>query len=272
MPDRYVVMGNPVGHSRSPSIHARFAQQTGEAVEYGALLVALGGLPAAVAAFRAAGGKGANITLPFKEDAFALAGEMTERARAAGAVNTLVFSKSAIVGDNTDGCGLTRDLILNLSFVVEGRRVLLLGAGGGARGVLLPLLEERPALLVVANRTIVKAQQMVGRITKGDARTVTACGYDGLAGQSFDLVVNATSAGLTDAVLPLPAHLFAPGSVAYEMMYGRQTGFMQQARREGAARVSDGLGMLVEQAAESFFLWRGVRPLTAPVLAEMRAP
>ncbi len=271
MPDRYVVMGNPVGHSRSPSIHARFAAQTAEAIEYRALLVAPGGLAAAVAAFRAEGGKGANITLPFKEDAFALAGEVSARARAAGAVNTLIFSASAIVGDNTDGCGLTRDLAGNLGFGVRGRRVLLLGAGGAARGVLLPLLEEQPALLVVANRTIGKAHQMVGRIATGDTRPVTACDYEGLAGQSFDLVINATSTGLTDAALPLPTHLFAPGSIAYEMLYGRQTPFMRQALEQGAARVSDGLGMLVEQAAESFFLWRGVRPLTAPVLAEMRA-
>lgn len=269
--DRYAVIGNPVAHSKSPWIHAKFAEQTGEAIDYGSLLAPVGGFAAAVAAFRTSGGKGANVTLPFKEEAYALSSELSERARAARAVNTLLFSKSAVLGDNTDGCGLTRDLTLNRGFSIPGRRVLLLGAGGAARGVLLPLLEERPAALVIANRTIEKARQLVELLPGRRDEAVSVCGYDGLGGESFDLVINATSAGLTNTALPLPPRLFSPGSLAYEMMYGRETAFMRQARADGAARISDGLGMLVEQAAESFFLWRGVRPLTAPVLSELRA-
>ena len=269
--DRYAVIGNPVAHSKSPWIHAKFAEQTGEAIDYGSLLAPVGGFAAAVAAFRTSGGKGANVTLPFKEEAYALSSELSERARAARAVNTLLFSKSAVLGDNTDGCGLTRDLTLNRGFSIPGRRVLLLGAGGAARGVLLPLLEERPAALVIASRTIEKARQLVELLPGRRDEAVSVCGYDGLGGESFDLVINATSAGLTNTALPLPPRLFSPGSLAYEMMYGRETAFMRQARADGAARISDGLGMLVEQAAESFFLWRGVRPLTAPVLSELRA-
>ena len=269
--DRYAVIGNPVAHSKSPWIHAKFAEQTGEAIDYGSLLAPVGGFAAAVAAFRTSGGKGANVTLPFKEDAYAFSSELSERARAARAVNTLLFSNSAVLGDNTDGCGLTRDLTLNRGFSIPGRRVLLLGAGGAARGVLLPLLEERPAALVIASRTIEKARQLVELLPGRRDEAVSVCGYDGLGGESFDLVINATSAGLTNMALPLPPRLFSPGSLAYEMMYGRETAFMRQARADGAARISDGLGMLVEQAAESFFLWRGVRPLTAPVLSELRA-
>ena len=269
--DRYAVIGNPVAHSKSPWIHAKFAEQTGEAIVYGSLLAPVGGFAAAVAAFRTSGGKGANVTLPFKEDAYAFSSELSERARVARAVNTLLFSNSAVLGDNTDGCGLTRDLALNRGFSIPGRRVLLLGAGGAARGVLLPLLEERPAALVIANRTIEKARQLVELLPGRRDEAVSVCGYDGLGGESFDLVINATSAGLTNTALPLPPRLFSPGSLAYEMMYGRETAFMRQARADGAARISDGLGMLVEQAAESFFLWRGVRPLTAPVLAALRA-
>jgi shikimate dehydrogenase len=271
VPDRYAVIGNPVGHSRSPWIHAKFADQTGEAIEYGSILAPEGGFAAAVAAFRTSGGKGANVTLPFKEDAYALADDLSARARAARAVNTLLFSNSGIRGDNTDGCGFTRDLTLNCGFRIQGRRVLLLGAGGAARGVLLPLIEEQPAALVVANRNIDKAHQLAGLLPRSRDGAISVCGYDELRGESFDLVVNATSAGLANAALPLPPHLFSPGSLAYEMVYGRETLFMRQARADGAERISDGAGMLVEQAAESFFLWRGVRPQTAPILAELRA-
>jgi len=269
--DRYAVIGNPVGHSRSPWIHARFAEQTGEAIDYGAILAPEGGFAAAVSAFLASGGKGANVTLPFKEEACALADDLSTRARAARAVNTLLFSNSAIRGDNTDGCGLTRDLTLNCGFRIEGRRILLLGAGGAARGVLLPLLEEHPSALVVANRNLEKARQMARLLPGSRSEAVSVCSYDELGGESFDLVINATSAGLANASLPLPPRLFSPGSLAYEMVYGRETPFMRQAREDGAGRISDGAGMLVEQAAESFFLWRGVRPRTAPVLAELRA-
>lgn len=270
MIDRYAVIGNPVEHSKSPWIHARFAEQTGEAIEYGSIRAPKNAFAAAVAAFRASGGKGANVTLPFKEDAYALSSELSERARAARAVNTLLFSKSGIAGDNTDGCGLTRDLTLNQGFEIRGRRVLLLGAGGAARGVLLPLIEERPASLVIANRSVEKAHGLLKLLPARRSNAAAVCAYDALGGQVFDLVINATSVGLTDTALPLPAGLFSPGSLAYEMMYGRETAFMRQARNDGATRLSDGLGMLVEQAAESFFLWRGVRPRTAPILAGLR--
>jgi shikimate dehydrogenase len=260
-----------VGHSRSPWIHAKFAEQTGEDIAYGSILAPEGGFDAAVATFRAGGGKGANVTLPFKEDAFALADDLSARARAARAVNTLLFSNSGIRGDNTDGCGLTRDLTLNCGFSIQGRRVLLIGAGGAARGVLLPLLEERPAILVIVNRSVDRAHQLAGRLPANRARAVSTCSYAELSNQSFDLVINATSAGLANAALPLPRHLFSPGSLAYEMVYGRETPFMRQARADGAGMVSDGAGMLIEQAAESFFLWRGIRPHAAPVLAELRA-
>lgn len=266
MADRYAVVGNPVAHSRSPWIHARFARQTGEHIEYEAMLSPREEFVPTVLAFREAGAKGANVTLPFKEEACRLSDRLTERARAAEAVNTLSFSDEEILGDNTDGCGLTRDLALNLGFGIAGRRVLLLGAGGAARGVVLPLLEERPAMLLIANRDLEKARRLAGRF-KG----VSASAYRDLAGKRFDLVINATSAGLAGASLPLPARLFAHGSLAYEMVYGRETDFMRHARADGAAATADGLGMLVEQAAESFYVWRGVRPQTAPVLAELRA-
>lgn len=266
MADRYAVVGNPVAHSRSPWIHAHFARQTGERIEYDALLSPREGFATTVLAFRDAGAKGANVTLPFKEEACRLSDYLTERARAAGAVNTLSFRDDGIFGENTDGCGLTRDLAINLGFVVAGRRVLLLGAGGAARGVILPLMDVRPAVLVIANRDREKARGLAGRFDG-----VCATGYGDLAGERFDLVINATSAGLAGASLPLPTRLFAEGSLAYDMVYGRETDFIRQARADGAAATADGLGMLVEQAAESFFVWRGVRPQTAPVLAALRA-
>ena len=266
MPDRYAVIGNPVAHSRSPWIHARFALETGEDVAYESLLAPLDGFATTVAAFRAGGGKGVNVTLPFKEEASALSAHLSERAQAAQAVNTLLFTTAGIRGDNTDGYGLVRDLAVNQGFAISGRRVLLAGAGGAARGVLLPLLGERPSALVIANRDVSKGRALASRFAG-----VSACGYADLAGERFDLVINATSAGLADAALPLPRGIFLPGSLAYDMVYGRDTAFMRQARADGAGRAADGLGMLVEQAAESFFLWRGVRPGTAHVLADLRA-
>jgi shikimate dehydrogenase len=263
MTDRYAVFGNPIAHSKSPRIHALFAAQTGQDLRYDALLTPLDGFAAAVREFVAAGGRGANVTVPFKEEAFRLATELTPRARAAGAVNTLSFAAGAIHGDNTDGAGLVRDLTANLGCSLAGKRILLLGAGGAARGVILPLLEEKPAALHIANRTAAKAEELAV------AFGISGGGFDALAGQTFDLVINATSAGLSDATLPLPAGVFAPGCLAYEMLYGRETPFMAQARA-ARARVADGLGMLVEQAAEAFFIWRGVRPDTAPVLAALR--
>ena len=276
MADRYAVIGNPVAHSKSPWIHARFARQTGQTLEYGALLAAPDGFLNAVEAFRRSGGKGLNVTLPFKQDACRLAARLSARALAAQAVNTLLLSEEEISGDNTDGCGLVRDLEANLGFRVAGQRVLLAGAGGAARGVLLPLLQAGPAAIFVANRSVEKARHLVGELASQAAgalaKTRLAAGsFAELAGEKFDLVVNATSAGLTDAPLALPPRLFAPGALAYDMVYGRDTAFLRAARAGGAARAADGLGMLVEQAAESFFLWRGVRPQTASVLAELRA-
>jgi shikimate dehydrogenase len=219
-----------------------------------------------------AGARGANVTVPFKEEAFRLATARTPRAEAAGAINTLSFDGAEILGDNTDGAGLVRDLKHNLGCDPAGRRILLLGAGGAARGVILPLLLENPAELLIANRTEETAARLALEFARLPGCAVgvkpDGCGFAGLAGRNFDLVINATSAGLSGAALPLPTSVFAPRCVAYEMVYGRETAFMTQARA-AAARVADGLGMLVEQAAEAFFVWRGVRPHTAPVLAAL---
>jgi shikimate dehydrogenase len=264
--DRYAVFGNPIAHSKSPHIHALFAAQTGQDLSYEAILAPLEDFAGTVNAFIAAGGRGANVTVPFKEAAFRFATALTPRAQAAGAVNTLSFSDGRIVGDNTDGAGLVRDILHNLNVPLAGRRILLLGAGGAARGVILPLMEQHPAQLFIVNRTAEKAAQLAETFAIAGG----GGGYEALAlsGQSFDVVINATSAGLTDAVLPLPTSAFAPGCLAYEMLYGRETVFMAQAREAGC-RVADGLGMLIEQAAEAFAVWRGIRPDTAPLFAAL---
>ena len=270
--DRYAVIGNPIAHSKSPQIHAAFARQTGQELSYEALLAPVDGFAQTVADFRAHGGRGLNVTVPFKLEAFALAERHTPRAQAAGAVNTLAFDADGILGDNTDGAGLVRDLTANLDFALAGRRILLLGAGGATRGVLLPLLDSRPARLTIANRTVAKAEALAALFAARAGDTaLDACGFDALAGRRFDLVINATAASLADELPPLPPGLYAEGALAYDMMYARApTRFMRAALADGAARVADGLGMLVEQAAESFTLWRGVRPDSAPVLAELR--
>jgi shikimate dehydrogenase len=260
--DRYAVIGNPVAHSKSPWIHAEFARATGQALRYEAIEAPRGGFADAVAAFRAAGGKGLTVTLAFTEEAYALCAEASERARLARAVNTLVFREKTF-GDNTDGAGLLADLEKNLGKKVTGSHVLLLGAGGAGRGVAGALLEAGAAELVIANRDMGRAQALAARLPG-----VKASGYGALA-TGFDIVVNATSAGLQGAAPPLPAGVLGPGVLAYEMVYGRDTPFLAAARAAGA-RACDGLGMLVEQAAESFFLWRGVRPATAPVLERLR--
>ncbi|CAH1746945.1 shikimate dehydrogenase [Thauera humireducens] len=270
--DRYAVIGHPIAHSKSPQIHAAFARQTAQDLGYEAILAPLDGFVATVQAFRAAGGRGMNVTVPFKLEAFALADRHTPRARAAGAVNTLAFDADGILGDNTDGAGLVRDLTVNLNCPLQGRRVLLLGAGGAARGAILPILDERPTALVMANRTVARAEELarVFAAEAGDTQ-LSASSFAALADQSFDVVINATAASLDDDVPPLPPGLYASGALAYDMMYGRgDTPFMTAARADGAARVADGLGMLVEQAAESFTLWRGVRPDSRAVLAELR--
>jgi len=268
MTDRYAIVGNPIAHSKSPEIHAAFARQTGEDLRYERLLAPLDEFGPAVAAFRAAGGGGLNVTLPFKGEAYRLAHEVTGRARVAEAANTLRFDGAQVYGDNTDGVGLVRDLVGNLGVGIEGRRILIVGAGGAARGVIEALLDAQPAELVVVNRTGERAaaleRQFAGR--------VQGTGFEALPRHGFDIVINASSAGLAGEAPPLSESAFAPGATAYDMVYGQgETPFLAFARRTGAARLADGLGMLVEQAAESFFVWRGVRPATAPVLAMLRA-
>jgi len=268
MTDRYAVFGNPIAHSKSPRIHAAFAEQTGQNLTYEARLAPLDGFAEAVRAFREAGGRGANVTVPFKEQAFALSDRLSERAQAAGAVNTLSFSEAGVFGDNTDGVGLVNDLAGNLGLELAGKRILLMGAGGAARGVVLPLLEKAPSELFIVNRTPAKAEELATRFAAAGA--VLGGGYEALPGRRFDLVINATAASLAGDLPPLPAGLFANGALAYDMMYGQDTPFLAFARGEGA-RCADGLGMLVEQAAAAFFLWRGARPETAPVIAMLRA-
>ena len=269
MSDLYCVFGNPVGHSKSPAIHSAFARQTGQDMRYEAKLAPLDGFAEAVHAFIQAGGRGGNVTVPFKEEACRLSTRLTPRAELAGAVNTLCFDGDEILGDNTDGAGLTRDLMVNLHCTLKGRRILLLGAGGAARGVLAPLLDAQPAALVVANRTSGKAHALAARFAAQGP--VVGCAYPDLAGQSFDLVINATSASLSGELPPLHTGIFATGSLAYDMMYGKDdTPFMAFAAQHGAAQVADGLGMLIEQAAEAFFVWRGIRPDGAPVMAQLR--
>jgi shikimate dehydrogenase len=263
MADRYAVIGHPVAHSKSPWIHARFARQTGQQLQYERIDAPAGGFAAAVEEFRRSGGKGLNVTLPHKEAAFRLCSETTARAAAAQAANTLALGET-ILGDNTDGAGLVRDIEHNQRHRLRGCRLLLLGAGGAARGVVGALLEAGAMGLVIANRTVDKARRLSQRFPGA-----SACGYADLSGQRFDVVVNATSAGLAGGALPLPPGLFSAGVLAYDMVYGRDTAFLVAARAAGA-RACDGLGMLVEQAAESFFLWRGVRPDTGAVLSELR--
>lgn len=266
MPDRYAVIGNPVAHSKSPWIHARFARACAQDIEYTTIEAPLDAFSATVDAFREAGGRGANVTVPFKHEAFLYCAGVSERAREARAVNTLVLDRGRPWGDNTDGVGLLRDLETNLRFELRGRRVLLMGAGGAAQGVLPALRAAGPARLVIANRTADKACALAARF-----EGATGCGYEALGEAAFDLVVNATSAGLVGELPALPSarKLFAPGALAYDMMYGRDTPFLSYARAADV-RASDGAGMLVEQAAESFLVWRGVRPDTRPVLAALR--
>ena len=272
MTDQYAVIGNPVEHSLSPEIHAEFARVTGQDLAYGRILAPRDGFRDAVLAFRAAGGKGLNVTLPFKHEAWRLAVVRSGFALVAGAVNTLSFQGESIVGHNTDGIGLVRDLTRNLRVAVRGKRVLLMGAGGAAYGVMESLLREQPETVVVANRTLEKAIALVGHFEKLQTyalQGISARPYEALAGARFDILINATSAGLEGAMPPLPESVFAPGALAYDMVYARRTPFLEFAQKQGA-RVSDGLGMLVEQAAESFFVWRGVYPETRSAMAILR--
>jgi len=271
-PALLAVIGNPVAHSRSPQIHARFAAAAGLAVDYTRLLAPLDGFVATLRAFAGSGARGCNVTVPFKGEAFAACTRLSERARRAEAVNTIVFEADGWFGDNTDGAGLVRDIELNAGVPLLGKRVLVLGAGGAAAGALDPLLSARPAALVVANRTPARAQAMIERFAAGAARLDVPLSAAPLEapGDGFDVLVNATAASLQAAVPPLPAGTLRPGALALDMMYGPTTlPFLRWARAQGAV-ARDGLGMLVEQASEAFFVWTGQRPATFQVLAELR--
>ncbi|MBU3694392.1 MAG: shikimate dehydrogenase [Rhodocyclaceae bacterium] len=266
MTTRYAVIGNPVAHSRSPEIHAAFARQTGATVDYTRIEAPLDAFAATARSFFATGG-GLSVTVPFKTEALALAKDATQRARLAGAANTLALqADGSLLADNTDGIGLVRDLVLNLGAELAGKRVLLLGAGGAARGVIGPLLAEAPAALFVANRNGDRSASLAAHF--GMSGPLDGGGFDEIEGV-WDIVINATSAGLHGGEIPLDPECFAADTLAYEMVYGVETPFMASSRAIGAS-VHDGLGMLVEQAAEQFYLWRGVRPDTVPVIAALR--
>ncbi|MEN8169216.1 MAG: shikimate dehydrogenase [Pseudomonadota bacterium] len=269
-PDHYGVMGNPVAHSKSPMIHALFAGQTKQDLDYEAILVEIGGFDQAVEAFCKEGGRGLNVTVPFKLDAWNLVDERSPCAELAGAVNTIVVREDGgTFGDNTDGTGLVSDISNNLGIKLAGKQILILGAGGAVRGVLHPILEQQPASVVIANRTPSRAEELAGIFQ--EFGNISGCGFDALEGASFDIVINGTSASLKGEVPPLPAGLLTKGALCYDMMYAATpTAFMAWAEKHGSAHIADGLGMLVEQAAESFLIWRGVKPETAPVIKAVR--
>jgi shikimate dehydrogenase len=270
MPDRYAVIGHPIAHSKSPTIHAAFARSTGQDIVYERLLAPLDGFRAAVERFAAEGGKGLNVTIPFKREAFAVAATITERARLAGAVNTLQRRDDAWHADNTDGAGLVRDVVTNLGVDLHGQPIAILGAGGAVRGILKPLFDAGVASVTVTNRTMAKAVEIAAQFARYGR--VEAVAPDAL--RPHPVVINATSLGMGGAVVdrfPFDGHVVAPGAFACDLIYSdTETAFMRWAREHGAARRTDGLGMLIEQAAESFALWRGVRPDTRSVFALMR--
>ena len=275
MSDQYAVVGNPIGHTKSPLIHGLFAEETQQDMSYTAIegpLAPQGAFAETVRAFIAGGGKGMNVTAPFKLKAFAMADERSERAALAGAANALGFRDGRIIAENFDGVGLVRDIEVNLKLPMAGKRVLLLGAGGAVRGALLPFIAAQPAELVVANRDIEKVKALVAQVASGDS--LVACGYGGLENMGrFDLVVNATSASLTGELPPVPPGVFSPTGTAYELAYGKGlTPFLRLARNAGVRGIADGVGMLVEQAAEAFSWWRGVRPPTRAVIDRLTVP
>ena len=264
--DQYAVFGQPIKHSKSPRIHQMFAEQTGQALNYSAQEVSAGQFITAANAFFAQDGKGLNCTVPLKELAWTYADRKTERAELSKAVNTLALqANGSVLGDNTDGCGLITDLISNHGIVLANRRILILGAGGASRGIIGPLLEQSPHSLVIANRTIDKAVKLASEFH--NIGRVTACGYTELNNQQYDLILNATSASLSDCVPPLPEFLIAENGICYDLAYGNQpTPFVRWGLEHKATKSLDGLGMLVEQAAEAFFIWRGIRPATKAVI------
>lgn len=270
--DSYCVMGNPVEHSKSPWIHARFAELTGQSLTYGKRLVPIDGFVQAVRAFRAEGGKGCNVTVPFKFESPRIATRLTPRAELAQAANTLRLDGDEVLGDNTDGVGLVVDVQHNAGVALAGRDVLIVGAGGAAAGVLGPFIEAKPRRVVIANRTVDKARVIIerhSRLARGHGVDLAASGLDERG--AFDIVINATAASLSGSGVPVAASVLKPGALACDLMYGpAAAGFVTWARENGAV-ARDGLGMLVEQAAEAFLVWRGVRPPSAQVLAELRA-
>jgi shikimate dehydrogenase len=269
MTDLYAVFGNPINHSKSPHIHRHFAEQTGQDMHYTKQLVNEGEFEQAAQEFFAQGGKGLNITVPFKLNAYEFAQKRTARAERAGAVNTLArLSDGTILGDNTDGIGMIHDMH-NLGWELEGKRILIVGAGGAVRGILQPLLEEKPALVVIANRTFSKAEELAKNFH--DLGDVQARTFEQLGGEIFDIVINGTSASLQGELPPLPDKLLAEKACCYDMMYGAEpTIFLQWAKNNGAAQIADGLGMLIGQAAEAFYLWRQIRPEVVPVITALR--
>ena len=275
MTDRYAVIGNPIEQSKSPLIHMAFAQVTGQDIDYTKVLGPMGEFANTVDAFRAAGGKGMNVTAPFKLDAFAYATDLAPSAQVAGAVNAMKFEGDRVYAENFDGVGLVRDVVHNLGCPLKGKRMLVLGAGGATRGALLPMLAEQPTELVIVNRTVAKAEELaaLGRAHQSGQVPVQGLGYDQLQGKQFDVVFNATSASLTAELPPLPVSAFAPGALAYELAYGKGlTPFLKLAQQAGVTQLADGVGMLAEQAAEAFLWWRGVRPDTQGVIAQLTVP
>lgn len=269
--DRYAVIGHPISQSKSPLIHASFAKTMGHTISYTAIEAPLDGFATTVLSFAQSGGLGMNVTAPFKLEAFAMATHKMERAERAGATNALKFEGSHIIAENFDGLGLVNDIERNMSFSLRGKRVLMLGAGGAARGALLPLLNAKPDVLVLANRTPAKAMALAASFA--NEGPIQGCGLADLQGERFDVVLNATSASLTGALPDVPASVFKPDGIAYELVYGKGlTPFLTLAKTAGVARVADGVGMLVEQAAEAWVWWRGVRPPTQAVIQQITVP
>lgn len=271
MSDRYAVIGHPISHTKSPLIHGTFARLTGQDLVYTAIEGPLDGFAEAVDAFRAAGGRGLNVTAPFKLQAYAIADELSDRARQAGAVNAMRFDGDRVSAENFDGVGLVNDISRNLGFELRQRRVLMLGAGGAARGAVAPILAHGPVELVLANRSVDKAEGLAREFAA--LGNVCATDYGALAGERFDIVINATSASLRAELPPVPATVFGTGALAYELAYGKGlTPFLRLAQGAGAQGLADGVGMLVEQAAEAFAWWRGVRPDTRSLIDQLTVP
>ncbi|MGZ8240956.1 MAG: shikimate dehydrogenase [Methylobacter sp.] len=264
--DRYAVFGQPIAHSKSPAIHRIFAQQTGQSLDYTAQEVPAKSFSTTAETFFAQGGKGLNCTVPLKELAWAFADRKTDRAQLSKAANTLaVQADGSVLGDNTDGCGLVRDLLINHALTLTGARILILGAGGASRGIIVPLLEQSPRSIVIANRTVFKAINLACEFQ--DRGSITGCGFNELQHSQFDLILNATSASLSGRLPPLEASFLAENGVCYDLAYGdAPTAFVRWGRENHAFKSLDGLGMLVEQAAEAFFIWRGIRPETQPII------